>query len=68
MRAMLQGCHRNNVSHIDISQTVIGTYTGYLSAQNFLARVIGKVVKDVTNEVHISALDILRHEEIVRRK
>ena len=25
-------------------------------------------MKDVTNKVHVSALEILRHEEIVRRK
>ena len=65
---MLQGCHEDNVSCIDDLQKVQGSYTGYLSAQNFLARVIGKIVKDVTNEVHISALQILRREEIVRRK
>ena len=65
---MLQGCGEDSVSHIDDLQIVLGRYTGYLSAQNLLARVIWVVVKDVAKEVHISALDILRLEEIVRRK
>lgn len=65
---MLQGCHEDNVSCIYSLKKVLGRYTRYLSAQNLLARVIGKVVKDVANDVHVSALEILRHERIMHRK
>ena len=65
---MLQGCHEDNVSCIYGLKKVLGRYTGHLSAQNLLQRVIGKVVKDVANKVYVSALEILRYERIMYRR